>query len=264
MRLTVDTVKATITVEDDGISQVLSLYSDDAFRLLSDQWLQVGWNQKYSYRFTWLGRPVIQIPDDLIRIQEAIWETRPDVILETGVAHGGSLVFHASVCRLLEKGRVIGVDREVRSHNRRAIESHPLASLITLIEGDSVEASTLEVVRSCIEKHESVMVILDSSHTYAHVRAELEAYGPLVGVGHYLLVADGIMRALSTVPRGVRSWKLDNPHQALEDFLATHSDFQIVPHPGPFNESGLDWDVTYMTPGWVKRIRAADSPEQSP
>ena len=169
---------------------------------------------EYPYAFTWLGRPVIQLPDDLLRLQEAVYELRPDVIIETGVAHGGSLVFHASLCRLIGRGRVIGVDVAIRPANRQAIEGHALASYITLIEGNSVDPKTVARVKAGVRPGERAFVVLDSDHRRAHVRAELEAYGELVSVGSYLVVADGFMRDLALSPHGRAEWLFDNPGAA--------------------------------------------------
>jgi cephalosporin hydroxylase len=145
-RVTIDPAAETVTVEDGAATRRHPFDSPEAFRLVSDAWLRVGWDQKYVYSFTWLGRPVIQLPEDLMRVQELIAAVRPDAIVETGVAHGGSLVFHATLCRALGRGRVVGVDLELRPH-RAAIEAHPLAELIDLIEGDSTDPGTLARVR---------------------------------------------------------------------------------------------------------------------
>src|SRR6266850_5174167 len=137
MKLTIDTEAKSLRLENDGQERDIPLYSDEAFEVISDQWLKVGWNQKYPYTFSWLGRPIIQAPEDIVRTQEVIYRVKPDVLIETGVAHGGSLILYASLFKAIGKGRVVGVDIEIRPHNRRAIESHPLASYITLVEGDS-------------------------------------------------------------------------------------------------------------------------------
>src|SRR5205823_3509639 len=147
----------------------------------------VGWGQKYSYQFSWLGRPVIQLPEDLMRIQEVVYQVKPDVIVETGVAHGGGQVFLASLCKIMGKGRVIGVDIEIRPHNRAALEVHELYSLITLIEGSSIDPAVVDKVKGAIRPSENVLVLLDANHTKDHVLKELEAYGPLVGIGSYII-----------------------------------------------------------------------------
>jgi cephalosporin hydroxylase len=139
MKIIIDTTEKKIIVQEGDVTNTYDLYSKKAFELVSDQWLKMGWNEKYLYTFTWIGRPVIQLPDDLMRIQEVIVSIKPDVIIETGVAHGGSLIFYASLCKVMEKGRVIGIDIEIRPHNRNAIETHPLKPYITLIEGSSTD-----------------------------------------------------------------------------------------------------------------------------
>ena len=135
MKLIIDTDNRSLIAEDNHQQAVFDLYSKAAFELISQFWLKVGWNQKYPYIFSWLGRPIIQIPEDIIRMQEVIYRVKPDVIVETGIAHGGSLILYASLCKAMGKGRVIGVDIEIRDYNRQAIESHELFSLISLIEG---------------------------------------------------------------------------------------------------------------------------------
>jgi cephalosporin hydroxylase len=187
-----------VRVREEGAVEVeYGIGTPGAFRILSQLWLRSGWDNKYVYSFTWLGRPIIQLPEDLIRIQEVIYSVRPDVIIETGVAHGGSLIFYASLCKLLDKGRVVGVDIEIRPHNRAAIESHFLSPYITLIEGSSIDRSVVSRVRELIKPDETVMVMLDSCHTKSHVLSELEAYGPLVTPGSYIVAMDGIMEHLA-------------------------------------------------------------------
>lgn len=238
---------------DDGTR--VALYSDDGFRIVKDLWLKVGWNQKYTYTFTWFGIPIIQLPDDLMRYQEAVFALEPDVIVETGIAHGGSVVYSASLCRLMGKGRVIGVDIDIRSHNRARLEAHPLKSLITLIEGSSTASATVSHVRSLIEPGESVLVLLDSGHDYSHVSAELNAYAPLVTAGSYIIATDGLMRNLADVPRAKPTWRDDNPARASEDFAAKNQEFVIDEPQWKFNELTLSGNVTYWPSAWLKRIR---------
>ena len=253
MKLILDTDTRQLTVEEPGGRRTLPLYGAEALRLLSREWLRVGWNEKYAYTFTWLGRPVIQLPEDMIRVQEVIWRLRPEVIVETGVAHGGSLVYLASLCRLAGRGRVIGVDIEIRPQNRAAIEAHALAGLITLLEGSSADARVLEEIRSRIQPGESVLVLLDSDHSRRHVRAELEAYAPLVTPGSYLVATDGIMQDLHDVPRGDPAWREDNPAAAARDFALQHPEFVLERPPWPFNESALTEGVTYWPQAWLRR-----------
>lgn len=254
MKLTADTQSATLTLETGGETQTLSLYSTEAFEALSDLWVKVGWNQKYVYTFSWFGRPIIQLPEDMIRMQEAIYRLKPDVIVETGVAHGGSLIFYASIMKALGKGRVIGVDIEIRPHNRKAIEAHELFPAITLVEGNSVAPDIVSRVRESIRTNETVLVILDSAHSRAHVLAELEAYHPLVSVGSYIVATDGVMQMVDDVPRGKPEWAQDNPVEAVNEFLTRHPEFIVESPPWPFNESDLKANVTHWPQAWLKRL----------
>jgi len=253
MNITIDTDARRLTVVDGPEAGELPLYGDAAFAILSRLWVKVGWNQKHSYGFSWLGRPVIQLPSDLVRAQEVIHRLAPDVIVETGVAHGGSLVFYASLCALLGRGRVVGVDREIRPHNRTAIEGHALASRITLVEGGSTDPEVVRRVRGLVRPGESVLVVLDSNHSRAHVAAELEAYHGLVTPGSYLVVNDGIMRDLHDTPRGAAAWREDNPAAAVAEFAARHPEFALEPPVPPFDERLSPAEVTYWPDGWLRR-----------
>ncbi len=253
MKIKIDTDTRTLETNAEGTTEHFSLYSREAFKILSDLWLSTGWNRKYTYQFTWLGRPVIQMPADLLRVQELIYSIKPDVIIETGVAHGGSLVFYAGLCKIMGKGRVIGVDIEIRPRNRDAISHHELFGFIELVERDSVAPETIDIIKSLLKPEEKVLVILDSCHTKEHVRAELEAYGPLVAPGSFLIVADGIMEDLYNTPNGHNEWKEDNPVAAIRDYLADNSAFYIKDITRVFNESDLDTEVTYFKEGWLKK-----------
>jgi cephalosporin hydroxylase len=254
MNFTIDTTSAVIAVERDGEVANVPLYSTEGFELLSELWLKVGWNEKHSYTFTWMGIPVIQVPEDLIRIQEVIHSIQPDGIVETGVAHGGSLVFFASLLKTLGKGRVVGVDIEIRPHNRTAIEEHPLSDLITLIEGDSTDDDVLARVRQEMAGARTTLVILDSSHTRDHVLAELEAYSGLVSVGSYIIAMDGVMALVADTPRGDASWSHENPISAVDEFLSQHPEFVVEQPPWRFNESNLRQNITYAPNGYLRRI----------
>lgn len=254
MKLTIDTDQQTLVCESAAGREELPLYSDRAFDLIAEQWVKVGWNQRYSYTFSWFGRPIIQLPEDMVRTQEVIYRVRPDVILETGVAHGGSLIFYASICKALEQGRVIGIDIEVRPHNRQAIESHELASLITLIEGSSTAPETVAQAKALVKPGEKVLVLLDSNHTRQHVLDELEAYHGLVTPGSYLVATDGIMKDLHDVPRGDPAWANDNPTDAALDFAARHPEFMLEQPAWPFNQSGLSRNLTHWPGAWLRRI----------
>jgi cephalosporin hydroxylase len=252
LKITVDTDKATLRVGD---GEPLPLYGKAAFEALSDLWLKLSWVQKYSYTFTWMGRPIIQHPEDLVRLQEVIYHLKPDVIVETGVAHGGSLILSASLMKAMGHGRtVVGVDIEIRAHNRKAIEAHELAPMIRLIEGDSTDPRIVAEAASHIRSGDKVLVILDSNHSRAHVKKELEAYHGLVTQGSYIVATDGIMRDLWDVPRGDASWKLDNPAQAAHDFAAAHPEFVLEQPKWRFNESTLDKVITGWPDAWLRRV----------
>ena len=255
MNLNIDTEKQTLLVIDGGHQESHPLYSKKAFELLSMQWMKVGWNQKYQYTFSWMGRPVIQLPEDMIRTQEVIYRVKPDVIIETGVAHGGSLIYYASLCKAMEKGRIIGVDIEIRPHNRTAIEAHELSSYITLIEGSSTDKTTVDRVKSLVKPGETVLVILDSDHSKQHVTDELEAYHSLVSPGSYIVATDGVMKDLADVPRGQEDWVWNHPTVAAEEFAASHPEFVVEQPAWPFNESDLTENITHWPGAWLKRIR---------
>jgi cephalosporin hydroxylase len=251
--MAVDLAAGVVTVDEEGRSTQHKLDTPEAFSLIADAWLRVGWDNKYVYGFTWMGRPVIQLPEDLLRMQELVYSVRPDVILETGVAHGGSLVFYASLCKAMGKGRVIGVDIEIRPHNRRAIEAHELFSLITLIEGDSTSPEIAGSVKSLISPADRVLLVLDSKHTKAHVLAELEVYAPLVSPGSYVVVMDGIMEAVAGAPRTAPDWGWNNPKQAAAEFAAAHPEFLLQDPALPFNEGQVNRRVTYCPDGFLLR-----------
>lgn len=256
--LTIDEARGVVRIERrDGTRVAHRLDTAEAFEAVSAAWLRCGWDVKYVYGFTWLGRPVIQLPEDLLRMQELLWRERPDVIVETGVAHGGSVVFHASICALMGAGRVIGVDRDIRPPARTALATHPLASRIALIEGDSAAPETLAAVRAAIAPGERVLVVLDSGHTRAHVRAELHAYAPLVLPGGCIVVCDGIMADLVGAPRAADDWSWNNPLGAIDDFLAANPAFRVEEPGFAFNEGAVRQRVTYSPRGFLRRIGGA-------
>ena len=253
MKLIIDTADNSLIREVDGSRTRFSLYSREAFEQISQQWIRVGWNQKYQYTFSWMGRPIIQLPEDMIRIQEVLYKIKPDVIVETGVAHGGSLVYYASLCKAMGKGRVIGIDIEIRPHNRKAIEDHELASFISLVEGSSTEAGIVQTVKSMIKQGESVLVILDSCHTKQHVLQELEAYHALVTPGSYIVATDGIMNDLHDVPRGDPDWIRDHPTAAAAEFAQKHQEFLLQQPAWLFNESDLVHNITHWPGAWLQK-----------
>lgn len=253
MKLTIDTDAKTITRQDGAVVEVAPLFGNQAFEWLSREWVRVGWELKYAYQFTWMGRPIIQMPEDMVRTQEIIYRLKPDVIIETGVAHGGSLIYYASLCKLLGVGRVIGIDIEIRSHNRKAIEAHEMAPLITLIEGNSVGADVVAQVRALIQPTDKVLVILDSCHTKQHVLDELAAYAPFVTPDSYLVATDGIMKDLSDVSRGRPDWIWNNPAAAAVEFTAAHPEFVLERPRWPFTESAIEIDITHWPSAWLRR-----------
>jgi cephalosporin hydroxylase len=256
MKLTIDTEERIVRLEDGGAARTLDLYGKEAFELISQHWLKLSWVQKYPYTFTWMGRPVIQHPEDLVRTQEVVYQLKPDVIIETGVAHGGSLVLSASLMKAMGHGRlVVGVDIEIRPQNRAAIEKHELSPMIRLIEGDSTAPAVVASAASHVRPGDKVLVILDSNHSYAHVMKELEAYHRLVTAGSYIVATDGIMRDLHDVPRGHPSWATDNPARAAADFVAAHPEFTIESPQWRFNESALDQVITGWPDAWIRRVK---------
>ena len=185
----------------------------------------------YAYLWTWLGVPIIQLPADVMATQEVVWDCKPDVVIETGVARGGSLIFMASLLTLIGKGKIVGVDIDIRAHNRRSIEEHALTNLVTLIEGPSTDPETIARVRETIPDGASVMVILDSDHSYDHVLDELRVYGPLVTPGQFLVVADTLLGRLTpeqTPKARADVWEPGNePLSALREYMRETDRFSI-------------------------------------
>lgn len=254
MRLVIDTDTAQLRLEVGDNHESMSLHSREAFEAITRQWIRLGWQQKYPYTFSWMGRPVIQLPEDMLRVQEVIYRVQPDVLIETGVAHGGSLVFYASLFKAIGKGRVIGVEIALRPANRQAIEAHPLSSYITLVDGSSTDPDVVAKVRSAIAPKERVMVILDSNHSKAHVAAELEQFAPLVTADSYIVATDGVMEDVADVPRGHPDWRWDNPAAAAREFASRHAEFVLEQPPWPFNESELRHNVTHWPDAWLRRV----------
>jgi len=258
VRFSVDTERGSMTVADEaGHERTLELYGREAFSVLSRAWVTTGFGCRYTYGFTWMGRPIIQLPEDLLTLQEVVYRVRPDVIIETGIAHGGSLVFNASLCKAGGFGRVIGIDIEIRPHNRAAIEEHELFDLITLIEGSSTDPAVVAQVESLIQPGERVLVMLDSDHSKAHVTAELDAYAPLVTEGSYVVATDGVMEWLTGVPGAKEGWDTDNPAAAVDDWLPAHPEFVLdEPPPFGFNEGQIIERITHWPRAWLRRLPA--------
>jgi len=211
---------------------------------------------KYTYNFFWLGVPIIQTPQDIQALQEIIWETNPSLIIETGIAHGGSLIFSASMLAILEMcgkiqdGRVIGIDIDIRSHNKKAILNHPLSNRITMIEGSSIDSTIIKQVKSLSHKKDSVMVCLDSNHTHDHVLAELRAYAPLVSVGNYCVVGDTVIDDLPDDTNFNRPWgQGNNPKTAMWEYLKDNNNFIID------KTISSKLILTNIVDGYLKRVR---------
>jgi len=253
MKLIIDTESQILTVTEGDCRQVFPLYAREAFEIISRQWLRVGWSLNYYLTFTWLGRPVVQIPEDLVRLQEVICQIRPDFIVETGVYKGGSLLFHASLCEVLGKGHVVGIDIHIDALLREDLLRHPLGARISLVEGNSSSSAVFAEVAGLIPPGAVTLVLLDSSHRRDHVRAELELYSALVTSGSYIAVADGLMRDLTDVPGGQLDWSTDNPLAAIEDFLEKHAEFERVTPPRLFCQSDLRENITHWPEGWLRR-----------
>jgi len=253
--ITIDEADSTVTVRDEDGERRLAMESPEAFAAISRAWLRCGWDTKYVYGFSWLGRPIIQLPEDMIRIQEVIYRLKPDVVIETGVAHGGSLIFYASLFKTMGRGRVVGVDIEIRKHNREAMETHELFDYLTLIEGSSTAPEIIQQVRAEIGPDDTVLVILDSNHSKEHVLAELEVYGPLVSKDSYIAACDGIMAQVQGAPRTEPDWVWNNPEAAAHEFVSQHPEFIIEEPALPFNEGLIDQRVTYWPSAYLKKIK---------
>lgn len=221
--------------------------TDENLLNLTKAWYTSATLAKYSYHFEWLGRPVIQYPQDLVALQEIIWRVRPDLIIETGIAHGGSLIFYASMlgfldwCSATQSGEdmerekpsrlVLGIDIDIRSHNQLAIEQHPMSRCIKMIQGSSIDPDIVKRVHKVASDYSSILVCLDSNHTHEHVLSELEAYAPLVTKGNYCIVFDTVIDDLPAKAIGERAWgPKNNPKTAVDEFLATNAGFEIDEH----------------------------------
>ena len=231
----------------------ISVSDPKSFKLISDLWLRSGWDTKYVYGFSWLGRPIIQLPEDIIRIQELIYQIKPDVIIETGVAHGGSLVFYASLCNAIGKGKVIGIDIEIRAHNKKALNEHILKKFITLIEGSSIDEAVFSELNTHINNLDSVLVILDSNHSKEHVYQELNIYSKLIKSGGYIVACDGIMKQVKGAPRTNDDWDWNNPIEAINDFVSVNKEFEVVEPKWPFNEGSVHERVTYWPQAYLRK-----------
>jgi len=202
---------------------------NSALRKAADMFNNVSNSAKYSYNFSWMGRPIIQYPQDMIAMQEIIWDIKPDLIIETGIAHGGSLIYYASLLELIGSGEVLGIDIDIRGYNRNEIENHPMFKRINMIQGSSIDETIISEVKQYVEGQKKVIVVLDSNHTHDHVLKELELYSPFVTIGSYIIVFDTIVEDL---PKNYfsdpRPWGIsNNPKTAVQQFLKTNKNFII-------------------------------------
>ena len=256
MRIVIDTTAQTLTQADGAAENTVSLFTKEAFETLSLAWVRVGWSLQYYHNFTWFGLPVLQLPEDLLRLQEVIYALRPALIVETGVYQGGSLLFHASLLAAMGEGKVIGIDREIPQPTREALCRHPLAERISLLEGDSTDPKIVAQVSDLIGTSAGpVLVILDSGHARDHVARELECYAPLVTQGSYIVATDGIMKDIADVPRALPEWKTDNPFEAANEFAARHPEFRQQPPAWPSQHGVLTENVTYWPGAWLQRVK---------
>jgi len=242
------------TLSGDGVASSYALDTEEGFNKVANAYLRAGWDNKYVYSFMWMGRPIIQLPDDVMRIQEIIYQVKPDIILEIGVAHGGSLIFYASLLKAMGRGRVIGVDIKIREQNRKSIEAHEMYAYITLVEGNSIDPVTFDKVSHLIKKGERVMVLLDGKHTYEHVLRELEIYAPLISINSYIVAMDGIQRDLVGAPRSEADWAWNNSANAAEEFVRQNPQYIIDNIKPIFNEGNITKAVTYWPSGYIKKI----------
>lgn len=230
--------------------RIKSYSNEKKFKSLSLEWIKRGFLKQYPYNFEWLGRPIIQYPNDVFATQEIIWEVKPDLIIETGIAHGGSLIFYASMLELIGKGEILGIDIDIRKHNRKEIEKHKMFKRIKMIEGSSVDKEVVEKVAKIAKKHKKIVVCLDSLHTHDHVLRELNLYSKFVSPGSYLIVFDTIIEYL---PKGFfsnRPWdKGNSPATAIKAFLKINKNFIIDRN----IENKLL--ITSAPGGFLKRIR---------
>lgn len=252
--------------EREVVGRIDAMARNESLKKDALQFIRSSNTPRYSYNFAWMSRPIIQYPQDIVAMQELIWKIRPDLIIEAGIAHGGSLIFNASMLALLdiadaiESGvsinpansnrKVLGIDIDIRAHNRVAVEAHPMASRIDMIEGSSIAPEVISRVQAIAADYETILVILDSNHTHEHVRAELEAYAPLTSVGSYCVVFDTVIEDLAADESADRPWGPgDNPKTAVWDYLATHDEFEI--------DEGIHNKllITVAPDGYLRRMR---------
>lgn len=250
--------------EQSVVDRIDAMARNDSLQADAAQFVRSSIDPQYTYNFSWLSRPIIQYPQDMVAVQELVWRIRPDLIIETGIAHGGSLILSASMLALLDmadaiqagvtldpassRRKVLGIDIDIRAHNRKAIEEHPMASRIEMIEGSSIAPEVVSQVKEVADRHDRVLVMLDSNHTHDHVLAELEAYAPLTTVGSYCVVFDTVIDDIPEDPD--RPWGPGkSPKTAVWEFLKSHNEFEID------DRMQHKLLITVAPDGYLKRVR---------
>lgn len=240
----------------EKLTRIDALGKDVKFREQSRQWLEDSMRKQYAYNFSWMGRPIIQNPIDIVAMQELIWSIQPDLIIETGIAHGGSLIFSASmlelnaVCGGPQNAEVLGVDIDIRAHNREAIEAHPMSKRVSMIQGSSIAPEIVEQVKTWAAGKQRVLVCLDSNHTHEHVLAELNAYAPLASVNSYCVVFDTFVEDVPADVFADRPWSPgNNPKTAVWEYLKSHPEFEI--------DKQIDCKllISVAPDGYLRRVR---------
>ena len=252
-------------MQEDKMDSMVRMKADDGLKNKTIEWFCDTAKYKYSYNFEWQGRPIIQYPQDMMAMQELIWKIKPDLIIETGIAHGGSLIFSASMLALLDlaeaiehgevldpmasRRKVLGIDIDIRDHNRVAIEAHPMASRIQMLQGSSIDPSIVGQVLEVVKKYSKILICLDSNHTHEHVLAELRAYAPLTSVGSYCVVFDSVIQDMPDDMFLDRAWGVgNNPKTAVWEYLKYHPEFEI-------DQSIQDKLLITVAPdGYLKRV----------
>lgn len=262
--MTEDDFVKEFEVERD--QRILNARVDKNFQSVSQAWLREAFKKKYMYNFHVMGRPIIQLPNDIVAMNELVWSVKPDLIIETGIAHGGSLILSASLLAVLDlcdattkhemlnpakpKRKVIGVDIDIRSHNRAAIEAHPMSNRITMIEGSSIDIEIVNLVKAAAGDAQTVLVCLDSNHTHDHVLAELYHYAPMVSVGSYCIVFDTVVENLPTETFPDRPWGPSNsPMTAVETYMSGTTDFWVD------EDMDAKLQISAAPRGYLKRVR---------
>lgn len=244
-----------MSFEKECKERIDAIGQNEALKSSAHAFMKASVDPKYSYNFSWLGRPIIQYPQDMVAMQELLWEVKPDLIVETGIAHGGSLIFYASILELIatctgHQGEVLGIDIDIRPHNKKAIEEHPMFKRIGMIQGSSIAPEIVAQVKEKAQGKKRIMVCLDSNHTHDHALAELEAYAQLTSVGSYCVVFDTLIEDMGEGAYPERSWGPgNNPKTAVWEYLKTHSEFEI-------NKS-IDHKllISVAPDGYLKRVK---------